>query len=336
LREAIDSILSQSFTDFELLIFDDASTDDSRSILESYSDPRIIKHYGEKNVGLVTWLNLGIERARGEYVARMDSDDVSHVDRLKAQVDFLDKNPEVGLCGTSANLFGLGSGLWHMPTDRDQIHAHLMFGTAFIHPAVVFRKSHLDQYELRYRDLIPCEDIDLFRRASKYFPCGNIDLPLFNYRIRGATMARYATFAKLRAEVDDAWLREHGVEASADELALHMYVDIPDGTQTLAAGAWLVRLRDENRNRSWYSEAAFEREVLSRYLNICLNSKDLGQSKYREFIFSPLLLDARISALEKLSFATQMLIAPIRGKLWSPIIANVKRMTRGKVSRATQ
>ena len=89
LKEAVDSILTQSFTDFELIVLNDCSPDNADEILDAYTDPRIVRYKGEKNVGLSNVLNVGIEMARGKFIARMDSDDLSMPDRLRVQVDYL-------------------------------------------------------------------------------------------------------------------------------------------------------------------------------------------------------------------------------------------------------
>jgi glycosyltransferase involved in cell wall biosynthesis len=101
LREAIESILNQTFIDFEFLIINDGSTDRSVEIIESYSDPRIRLVHNERNMKLIATLNKGLELARGEYIARMDCDDISLPERLAKQVAFMDANPEVGVLGTA-------------------------------------------------------------------------------------------------------------------------------------------------------------------------------------------------------------------------------------------
>ena len=100
LREAIDSILNQTFKDFEFLIINDGSTDLSVEIIESYADKRISLAHNGQNLGLITTLNRGFDLACGEYIARMDCDDISLPDRLEKQVVFMDNHPEIGICGS--------------------------------------------------------------------------------------------------------------------------------------------------------------------------------------------------------------------------------------------
>ena len=106
LREAIDSILHQTFTDFEFLIINDGSTDNSETIILSYDDSRIRYEKNDSNLKLIATLNKGIELAKGKYIVRMDADDISIPDRIEKQVAFLEKNPDVGICGSWFTAFG--------------------------------------------------------------------------------------------------------------------------------------------------------------------------------------------------------------------------------------
>ena len=112
LREAMDSILSQTFRDFELIVLNDCSPDNAEEILDTYSDPRIVRYKGEKNAGLSNVLNVGIEMARGKYIARMDSDDLSSPERLQVQVDYLEEHPAVDLVSVGMHLFGAREDIW--------------------------------------------------------------------------------------------------------------------------------------------------------------------------------------------------------------------------------
>ena len=112
LREAMDSMLSQTFADFELIVLNDCSPDNAEEILDTYDDPRIVRYKGEKNAGLSNVLNVGIGMARGKYIARMDSDDISSPQRMQVQVDYLETHPEVDLVSVGMQLFGAREATW--------------------------------------------------------------------------------------------------------------------------------------------------------------------------------------------------------------------------------
>jgi glycosyltransferase involved in cell wall biosynthesis len=144
LREAVDSILTQTFTDFEFIIINDGSRDRTKKILESYVDPRI-RLYHHQNIGLTRSLNRAISLARGDYIARMDADDISCPERLDKQVGYLDENPEVGLVGSRyirIDKSGLETAEIQVPIGTENILKHfLLEGSAFCHSSMIFRKS---------------------------------------------------------------------------------------------------------------------------------------------------------------------------------------------------
>jgi glycosyltransferase involved in cell wall biosynthesis len=183
LDEAIQSILNQTFTDFELLIFNDASTDDSDKIIRSYSDSRIIYEKMDSHSGLVLLLNKGLEQAKGKYIARMDADDICMPTRFEEQVAFMESNPIVGICGTWFENFGKLSGIVKQPILEEEVQLSFFSGTPLGHPTVMMRRSMLEQFHLRYNnDFLYNEDYELFERASAHFAIINIPKVLLQYR----------------------------------------------------------------------------------------------------------------------------------------------------------
>ena len=173
LGEAIDSILGQTFKDFEFLIIDDASTDDSCSLIESYTDARIQLVRNERNLGQVPSLNKGLHLARGEYVARLDQDDTSAPNRLERQVEFLDTvSPQVAVVGTWLQIIdqnGKLTGEWKLPlidSYADYLISLLEGWTPLAHPAVMFRKDIVLQLGGYNETLAPAEDFDLWMRLA--------------------------------------------------------------------------------------------------------------------------------------------------------------------------
>jgi glycosyltransferase involved in cell wall biosynthesis len=136
LLEAIESILNQSFTKFELLIIDDGSTDSTLSIINGLNDSRIqlVKH--TENKGLIFTLNEGLKLAKSKYVVRMDADDVALPDRLKVQVDFMNLHSDIAAAGSYYQIIGK-TGFQKMPTHNDAIKTHMLFHTAMAHPSMI-------------------------------------------------------------------------------------------------------------------------------------------------------------------------------------------------------
>ena len=183
LHEAIQSILNQTFTDYELLIYNDASTDASDEIIRSYNESRIIYEKMDTHAGYVVLLNKGLQHSKGKYIARMDADDISMPTRFEEQVAFMEDNPSVGICGTWFENFGSLSGIVKQPILEEEVQLSFFYGTPLGHPTVLMRRSMLEQFNLQYNnDFLYSEDYELFESASVHFPILNIPKVLLQYR----------------------------------------------------------------------------------------------------------------------------------------------------------
>lgn len=182
LREAIDSILNQTFADFELLIMDDCSTDSSADIIASYNDSRIRYVRNERNLGLAENLNRGIELAQTEYVSRMDGDDISINTTLEKQLKFLDSHPEIGICGAGFRFFGTKSSTVYYPEYHEDSKVGMFFGCTVILP--MFRLSVFKENNLRYKtSAFPAEDYRMWAEAFRVTKVYNFQEVMFNYRM---------------------------------------------------------------------------------------------------------------------------------------------------------
>lgn len=187
LREAIDSILIQSFKPFELLIIDDGSTDRSASIVASYRDSRIRFIRNERNLGITATLNKGIALASCELIARMDADDISHPQRIQKQFGYMKRNPRCALLSTWARVVSEDKQFIRIERYRSNFYYYnLTFECCIYHPTVMFRKTAVEQigmYRLPYS-----EDYDLFWRMSTTFLIGNLPEALLDYRISSTSL----------------------------------------------------------------------------------------------------------------------------------------------------
>ena len=186
-QEAIESILTQYYKHFELIVINDGSTDNSASIIKELSeqDPRIVV-ISRPNEGLVSALNTGLNYANGEFIARMDADDKSMSDRFTKQVEYLLKNPRVAVVGTFIKIIdehGAFIRNGEYPTESDAIEQFLEFGCPMAHPSVMMRREVV-KFVGGYRKAFShCEDYDLWLRISEEgFHLANIPEPLLAYR----------------------------------------------------------------------------------------------------------------------------------------------------------
>lgn len=185
LREAIDSILNQTFTDFEFVIINDGSSDRSEEIIKSYTDPRIRYYKNEQNLKLIATLNKGIDLVSTPYIARMDADDISLPARLQLQYELMELHPEIGLCGTWYESFNDDKVLGVVPYGPE--HATICFKHLFqihlSHGTGMFRTSVLKEHGLYFNpDFSHAEDYELWSRISTVTRLANIQQVL--YRVR--------------------------------------------------------------------------------------------------------------------------------------------------------
>lgn len=207
LREAIDSILRQDFTNFEFIIINDGSTDNSQEIIDEYAqrDKRIITVH-QKNSGLVYSLNKGIGLAKGTYIARMDADDVCMDNRLSAQAAFMEAHPEVILLGGGFEIMdedGWYMGTVHAPTTDEDIRRTMMLRNPFGHASVIFRKEAAIKAGLYSADCGPTEDYEFWIRMRHFGKLAALPAPLYRYRINSAGISAS------KAKIQDHYRLQH-------------------------------------------------------------------------------------------------------------------------------
>lgn len=190
-REAIDSILGQTFFDFEFIIINDGSTDKTSEILLSYSDKRIVV-ISQKNQGLVRSLNIGVDKSRGKYIARQDADDSSNPKRLEKQVEYFNTHPDVVLVGSSINVMDENSHTLHqhhLLLGDSELRQELLVRSPFAHGSIMMKRSAFIKTS-GYREIYwPAEDYDLWLRLSQYGKLANINECLYNYREHGESIS---------------------------------------------------------------------------------------------------------------------------------------------------
>ena len=195
LREAVESLLGQTFGDFELIAVDDGSTDRSGEALCEYAarDGRVIVLRNESNVGLTKSLNRGLDTARGEFIARQDADDVSEPHRLERQVEYLSRHPEVGLLGSAYTVIladGRRGDTHRTPRTDTRIRWEMLFHNAFCHSTVMLRRRCLDDGRLRYDESLRYgQDYEMWARVLKATRAANLDEPLVCFRVHDGSIS---------------------------------------------------------------------------------------------------------------------------------------------------
>lgn len=185
---AIESILDQTFRDFELIIVDDGSTDGTLQIINMYSkaDERIVVLKNERNLRVNRTTNKGIEAARGKYVAIMNADDISLPERLGKQVKFMEKHPEVGIVGGTMliiNEVGKVTGERHYYTQDKEIRKHIFRFSPFCHPTVMIRRAVLEKSGLYDPYYESAGDYEIYFRIGLHAKFANLEDKLIKYRV---------------------------------------------------------------------------------------------------------------------------------------------------------
>jgi glycosyltransferase involved in cell wall biosynthesis len=201
LREAVKSILGQTFPDLEFVIVDDGSTDGTADILDTFADKRIRRLRNERNVGLSESLNRGLDEARAGLVARQDADDISEPVRIERLVAFMDTHPNYALIGSAYRTIdaeGRSVADRSLPCDPLTLRWHLLFYCPFVHGSVMFRRSAVDELNRYDTSLAYSMDRDLWSRLALRRPIGNLPDVLFRYRVSDVSLT--ATYGGVRAE----------------------------------------------------------------------------------------------------------------------------------------
>lgn len=267
-KEAIDSVLNGSFQDFEIVCVDDKSTDNSLDVLRGIGDPRIRIIELPKNLGPAGAANRCLDEARGEYLVRLDADDLAVPDRLAKQVAYMDAHPEVVASGGHLQLFGARDRLWKFPIEHDDCVANLLFGVPVSQGASIMRRSVVEQHGLRYDPSWPRvgEDWLFWLRVSRAGRFGNLDEAMTLYR-RGEQNISYGRDkAEDFADITRRTFAFFGLPLTEEQLDLHLLAGKifrrePDAAMVKALRAWLDELLRLNTARGLFPQAAFKRRL---------------------------------------------------------------------------
>jgi glycosyltransferase involved in cell wall biosynthesis len=222
---AIDSILKQTFRDFELIVVNDGSTDNSLEVIKSFDDPRIIIVDNEVNQGIVATRNTAIARSSGEYIAILDSDDIASAERLAEQVAFLDAHPDYGIIGSWIEIIdenGIPTGeIGKTPENPEMMPVLSLFQNCFAQSSVLLRKTSLPE-KLYNPELSMSEDYDLWIRVLENSKGGNLQKPLVKYRVHPSNNSKRVDEIKgcLKAVIIKQ-LRKLGIVPDESELVIH-------------------------------------------------------------------------------------------------------------------
>lgn len=277
LKEAIDSILKQTFSDFELLLINDGSTDSTEAIIKSYDDVRMIYIKNEKNLGLIKTLNKGLDLAKGEFIARMDQDDIALPTRFEKQINIFHKNPDIGVCGTWFTCFGEGikeKTLQH-PVNSESIKINLLGRSSLGHPTVMLRKSAMEnlRYDENYQS---AEDYEFWVSLSRVTRLYNIPESLLKYRVHqtNISVVENSLQSQTAKKIIGDQLLYLGIENS--DINIRFCETLFGGLQVFRYTAndfiklitFTNQLESANKNKKFYSKLELKKRLTLRLLEI--------------------------------------------------------------------
>lgn len=234
LNESIDSILNQTYSDFDFYIYDDNSSDNTEDIIKSYSDSRIFYRKNDDNLGISKTLNKGLDELLKNYqfIARMDADDWCFPERFQKQINFLQKNKDFCICGTQGfwlkDISEIPLSSWKYPIDNEFIRLYLLFSASFGHSSVIISSEYFLQNGLKYNeDIKTCEDWQLWTRVSKSSKVYNLPDFLMKYRIVNTSNHRSAenknTHLRERSTIISNYWKTFDIDLTPEQVFEYYY-----------------------------------------------------------------------------------------------------------------
>jgi len=276
IKPAIDSILNQTFKNFELLIVNDGSTDNTIEIIQSYDDSRIRLINNESNKGLLFSRNIALTEARGKYLAILDSDDIAISNRLQIQWTTFENRPSLALLGGQGlviNKKGEKTGeVLTQLTGADAVKVKLFFSNSYIHSTVMIRMEVFCKLG-GYQNFPLAEDYALFSRLSHDYEVDNLSDILVEYRIHGENISikRANELFSLHLPILQNRILQFGISASQDQIRWLLHPNLVQAKDIKAFKLFLILLIRTNRKNNFLKKKIFEKKILDIWYQTIMN-----------------------------------------------------------------
>lgn len=288
--QALKSVVEQTYRDLEIIVINDASTDNSLREIQKLDDTRITLIDSTQNKGLVYNLNFGLSLAKGQYIARMDADDYSVKDRIEKQVKFMEANKEIAICGTQALIVrhDKKAGIWKQPLSADEVKCSLLFFASFIHPTMMFRTAAIRKEEFLYDDAFKhAEDYELWCRMHAKLKMTNMPDALLHYRQHDSQVS-----LQYKAQQQESMIRameKHFKMYFPEDAMFQLYVKI--ATQNYEASTAFVLqtealfdyLYSQNLKQHWFNELVLRQKLSQIFFCICTHLSSQKINTYQLF-----------------------------------------------------
>lgn len=279
LRASIESILNQTYQNFEFIIVDDCSTDNSLSIIESYTDDRIKIIKNPQNLGITKSLNRALAVARGEFVARMDADDISLETRFAKQVEFLKNHPDHIVCGTGVRLIGdwqtkhTNEYICSIIPDKETYQIQLLFSNYpnIVHPTAMFNHNILLKHNITYNENYPlAQDYRMWVSCSEASECANINEILLKYRVHGKAVSndKKELQKKIAIQIIQEQLDKLHVKLDEDYADIHKGFLFNRKPYDIRCKKWIKTLLKQNKKYKIYNQKKMKNILWEKWTEI--------------------------------------------------------------------
>lgn len=318
LRLALDSICNQTYKEIEFIIVDDNSNSICKDILSEYENKYDFIHiiHNKLILGLTKSLNVGIKRASGEFIARMDADDYSLPERIEKQVQFLNDNKDIDICGTGVVSFG-DKNVFMSPIkglSNDEVQSHLFFTSTLCHPSVMIRKVFLKENMLEYDErFLSGQDYDMWERCSVYGKFAVMKEILLYYRIHSAQIS--ATNKNDQDSFADKTrlhrLSRLGIIPSDEEYKCHMLLTRGKNNKIpfTKVQSWVDKLIVSNDSCHFVKRSTFVKELKTRIVLYKLRNRLYKMFTISDIVIVFRIIQSRLIMKEKMYFEKRKLYA---------------------------
>lgn len=298
--ESVSSIMQQTYTNLEIIIIDDCSSDNTLQKLQELGikDNRIKIYKNDTNLKLIKTLNRGIDLCNGKYIARMDADDISFLTRIEKQVSFLEENNDYDVVSTMFYTFRTGKSkhnLYLNPKNNDELQAYLLFRSGICHPAVMIRKTLFSKLGLRFEEkYLHVEDYALWSKAIYNTKLANINEPLLYYRVHESQISSLNEKKQIenKKEVYKIHCEKLGLSISLNNL--DVYSSVAECVPSESSLVYISLCEDLMKNllkinieHQFCSHKYLDRMLSLHWIRLCANSK-LGLKVLNKCLNSPL------------------------------------------------
>jgi glycosyltransferase involved in cell wall biosynthesis len=300
LQLTINSILNQTYSNFELILINDCSTDKSREICLANKDPRIVYVENKENLGITLTRNAGFSNAKGKYIAILDHDDIALPERIEKQVQFLETNPGFGMCGTFYSVIdGDGKLVFkvELPTDAKDIHTFLLFQNCFSHSTTMYRYELAKEfpYQKKYDSV---SEYYLWLKMSQKTKLANLPVYTGMYRIHGKNFSvkKIDTMVSLLKDLEAEILTGLNIDYTGEELTIYShflnynFTFFRDSKNLAILEAFLIRLYKSLKQRDDLNSSIIKNFITRRWIVLCIKSRNyssvLSVNLIKAFSFS--------------------------------------------------